>query len=402
MDGYVLVDKAAEPGLILPPNTTVLPPMSIESGADLAQLIREHRITDVVDLSYLDTRECLRVCEELGVRSLCTSVEEWEEGSTSTAPTDVAISRMLPPNRPQLRQSHLIGSGANPGIVNALMFAALAEFGERVGVAPTPEALDLHAALITEEDTTLERCSVDSAETFPMTWSPRHCLEELFERRTLVARAGVAEGFGHRPAERQYRARCGDTEIEGFLVPHEEVITLSHCFPSLEIGFIYRINPAARWALRMHPERKVAEWRTQRLWPPYTGELVGEDRLGVLLCSRRYGELWMGLRTDVTAGLKLGTNATLLQVAAGVLAGWNQLGTRAGIHFVEHLDWRAFMRVVYQVLGPPMVVHDTLAPPRFMKDRLVDARSAERSRRLKSEVGREKAPGSARVTATRT
>jgi hypothetical protein len=31
----------------------------------------------------------------------------------------------------------------------------------------------------------------------------------------------------------------------------------------------------------------------------------------------------------------MGTNATQLQVAAGVVAGWSQLGSRKGIHFVE-------------------------------------------------------------------
>lgn len=66
--------------------------------------------------------------------------------------------------------------------------------------------------------------------------------------------------------------------------------------------------------------------------------LTGQDRVGVLLCSRRFGELWMGFATDMTAGLSMWTNATQLQVAAGVLAGWSQLGRRKGIHFVEDLD----------------------------------------------------------------
>jgi hypothetical protein len=179
------------------------------------------------------------------------------------------------------------------------------------------------------------------------------------------------ESLGHRPVERSYRARCGETQIEGFAVPHEEVITLARKFPSLEIGFLYRIAPAARWALRNHPNRKPSQWRTRELYPPTTEALVGEDRVGVLLCSRRYGELWMGFRTDVASGLEYGTNATQLQVATGVLAGWSQLGSRAGLHFVEDLNWRDFLRTSQQVLGPPLVVHDELAAPRALRERVV-------------------------------
>jgi hypothetical protein len=49
-------------------------------------------------------------------------------------------------------------------------------------------------------------------------------------------------------------------------------------------------------------------------------------------------------------------------VAAGVLAGWSQLGTRQGIHFVEDLAWRAFSDVAIEVLGPPVAVYDRFGP----------------------------------------
>jgi homospermidine synthase len=98
---------------------------------------------------------------------------------------------------------------------------------------------------------------------------------------------------------------------------------------------------------------------------------MGQDRVGVLLCSRRFGELWMGFDTDVATGLAFGTNATQLQVAAGVLAGWSQLGQRRGIHFVEDLDWREFLASASEVLGSPVVVHDASARPTPLADRVV-------------------------------
>lgn len=347
----------------------LLPPKEIKSADDLGKLVRDLRINKVIDLSSLDSVDCTRVCDDLGAHYMSTSVEEWP--SPAIVPTDEAIARLLPPFRPSLeRSSHLIGSGANPGIVNALVFAALEAFAKRVGVAPTVEALGLHSILITEEDTTREPES--DPDVFSMTWHPEHCLEELFEARAFAARRGRVVGLGHRPTEFLYEARCGDHLIEGMVVPHEETVTLATRLSGVEIAFVYRIPEASLRALALHPERdRTNAWkRTRRLYPPYATDLTGYDRLGVLLCSRRHGELWMGFHTDVSQGVPYGTNATQLQVAAGVLAGFKKLGRQRGVHFVEDLGWRHFLRIVTEVLGEPIVVHDAAAPSRMLSERV--------------------------------
>lgn len=77
----------------------------------------------------------------------------------------------------------------------------------------------------------------------------------------------------------------------------------------------------------------------------------------------------MGFDTDVATGLRFDTNATLLQVAAGVIAGWSQLGRTGGVHFVEDLDPREFVRDVSDLLGLPIVVHDPTARPVSLAER---------------------------------
>jgi hypothetical protein len=366
----LLLDRDAPRHPVPLAEAVLLSPASIDSAGDLARLLREHRITQVIDLSSIDTVDCTRVCDEFGADFLCTSVEEWS-GPSSIA-TDEAIARLLPPLRPALqRQSHLVGSGANPGIVNALVFSAIDEFARRMGLAATAEALHLDAILITEEDTTVATDEAASSDVFAMTWSPVHCLEELFEPRAFAARAGRVVGLGHPPTARWYEARCGDHLITGMSVPHEEIATLGRRLPSLEVGFIYRIPDSARRALAGHPERtNAAAWPIRRLYPPWTVGLTGSDRVGVLLCSRRFGELWMGFDTDVTMGLASGTNATQLQVAAGVLSGWSQLGRHKGIHFVEDLNNHEFVSIATEILGRPLVVHDESAPARLLSDRV--------------------------------
>jgi homospermidine synthase len=369
LDAVLLADLEPSPHPVPLKGGIVLPPTHVTAASDLAQLIAEHRITQVIDLASTDTVECARACNALGAHFLSTSVEEWL-GPSST-PTDRAIARLLPPHRPLLRaRSHLVGSGANPGIVNAMAFEAIRQFAREVGVQPTVSALDLYAMLITEEDTTAELARKTSGDVFAMTWSPRHCLEELFEQRAYAAANGTIVPLGHRPTERWYDVRCGASHIEGMAVPHEEVVTLARRFRTVQIAFIYRLPDAARHALASHPERDSADaWVTRRLAPPWTRTLIGEDRLGILLCSSRFGEFWMGYRTDVASGLAVGTNATQLQVAAGVIAGWTQLGERKGIHFVEDLDVREFLAIASEILGESLRVHDPDAKPRRLEER---------------------------------
>lgn len=362
LDALFLVDAQADSEGRVVEGAVVLPAQTIASTDDLGRLVRDHRITQVIDLSAVDTLDCTAVCDELGADFLCTSVEEWP--GQPSVPTDEAIARLLPPRRPLLiRRSHLVGSGANPGIVNALVFAALDAFAEKLQVPPTIEALDLHAVFITEEDTTVDVDAEIDANVFPMTWSPEMCLEELYEPRAFAARGGQSVDLGHRPTEKRYRARCGDRDIVALAVPHEETATLAMRMPGVEIAFLYRIPEAARRALAAHPERDNPEqWVMRKLYPPESGRLAGSDRVGVLLCSRTHGELWMGFDTDVSVGAHFGSNATELQVATGVLAGWRQLGLRRGIHFVEDLNWRSFLNVARDVLGPPHIVYDPKAP----------------------------------------
>lgn len=369
LEALFLVDRERSALAVPLDNAVLLPPTVVASSGDLAALIRTHGLTQVVDVSSIDTVDCTRVCDELGADFLCTSVEEWSGGGAVS--TDGAIARLLPPRRPLLeRQSHLVGSGANPGIVNALAFTAIAEFASRAGVPATVEGLDLHALLITEEDTTVDESASHSMRVFPMTWSPVHCLEELFEPAAFAARDGAVVDLGHRPTDRWYRARCGNRLIDGMSVPHEEIATLARRLSTVEIGFVYRIPAAARRALTADPDNRSPQaWQTRRLCPPWATTLTGRDRVGVLLCSRSFGELWMGFDTDMARGLSMGTNATQLQVAAGVLAGWTQLGRRKGIHFVEDLDAEEFVSVASHVLGPPISVHDASAAPKGLAER---------------------------------
>lgn len=366
----LLVDAEDGPPAAMP-GTRTLPAFTVRSSSDLAELLRAHPAGTVIDLAELGTFDCIDACAHAGASYVSTSLESWppDESAHEREPTiEVGVleqaRRLLPAHRPTaIAGSHLVGTGMNPGIVNVLARAALASFAARVGVAAEPEALQLHAILVTEDDTTTrEGDGHDDDGRFAITWRPRSCLEELHEPAAAYVREGQRVALPHSPIAASYRARCGDRIIEGLVVPHEELVTLGHRFPALELAFVYRLPPAARRFLATPPQGDLMASPTTRLYPPHTAALRGRDRVGVLLCSRRFGELWLGYDTAVEHGLRYGTNATELQVAAGVLAGWDQLGAVVGVHTVEELDGERYLAHVSALLGPPVVVHDPHAP----------------------------------------
>lgn len=366
IDALYLLDANPVEGARVPTFASVLPAECVTNGKHLARLIESFGIHQVIDASRTRTLDCIRACAELGASYLCGSIEAPEERTTTSH-----LARLLLPGiRPELEGgSYLVGSGMNPGIVNALALLGLQELAKRVGRPADPEALGLCGMYITESDTT-EEVTAPEDDAFAMTWSPKQCLGELLEPRAFVVREGKVVEFDHAPSQALYRARCGDDLIEGLLVPHEEIVTLAERFPSVEIGFVYALPPAARRALERHSGlRDIDDWPTRKLYPPHATALRGYDRVGVLLVTKDLGELWLGFHTDVRDGLRLGTNATELQVAAGALAGWNRLGERRGIHCVEELDPGSYLATVTAILGPYRVVYDPSAPPSRMDER---------------------------------
>lgn len=363
-----LLDQTEVTAAAALPQARPLPPCRIDAVGTFERLLHRHAIDLVVDLAGIDTMDLVLACSQTGADYLGTSYDVWR--TIQADPVDrrrlilVRSQELLPGRRPRLAGgSYLLTSGMNPGLVNALALVGIERFAEICGVAANPEALALYAILYTECDTTTQRGAATlDGNGFAMSWNPLDCLEELLEPETGYLRRGSIRFVAHPPTGALYRARCGGELIEGMLVPHEEVVTIGSRFPELEVAFIYRILPTAHRALLAHPNRCPQDWTTINLYPPTTYALNGEDRVGVLLCSRTHGEYWIGFRNTVAEGLRYGTNATLLQVAAGVIAGWHSMRPDCGVHLVEELDWRRYLRIAESVLGPVEVFWDRRAP----------------------------------------
>jgi hypothetical protein len=358
LEALYIIDSGRHP-ISAPPGVRTLPAMKIDPEA-LARVVRDHHIDQVVEVASVDTRSASQVCAELGADYVSASI-------TADGPILVEAERFWH-DRPVARGTRqVIASGMNPGVVEALAAVAAEEFCQRVG----SRDLALHGVHVTELDTTRLVRGADP-QVFAMSWSPEHALDELLEPNSMfVASAGRVAATPHPVYAQLYAARVGDREVATMLVPHEELVAMASRWPGAEAGFFYAIPDAARDAIWRHPQRKPEQWKTQKLYHPHSSGLVGYDRVGCLLASRRYGELWAGFEHHAPHHVVAG-NGTLLQTASGMLAAWTSLAfTSPGVRLVSELNPRAYLAVVQRVLGPYRIVHAPAAPVRSIADRAI-------------------------------
>ena len=378
-DELLLFDRErAREHVRVPDRARWLEPGELRDGEGLAALISTHEIDEVIELAAVGTWDCVVASARQGASYLTTTYDTWDGPAQRSDPDDartmLRARALLDP--PEVDAgTHLIGAGMNPGLINVLVAAALRELSARSGKAASLAGLDLHSILFTEIDRTRvpDAAQPGPEARFCSTWCPEGCLDEVLEIAAMMTVAGEPRTLDHAPHEARYQARCGDETTTGYLVPHEELVTLGVMYPSVELAYIYQLPPAACASLAAAPGRRPEQWATERLYPPdHLDTLEGGNRLGVLLCSRSLGELWMGWDTPVEAGRGYGTNATLLQVAAGVLAGWTNLRRlEPGVWLPEGLDSQATRAMAEQILGPPRVIWDRDAPLRRLEQRRV-------------------------------
>lgn len=362
----------------MPRGARWLPATNIERGDQLAELVAEHGVSQVIELASVDTWDCLQACASAGASILTTTFDTWD-GSEQLDPDDPycmlrARALFTPPEVET--GTHLVCMGMNPGLVNLLVAAGLRELAKRSGKPASLDALDVHAIVFTElDETTVDGLrSPADPQRFACTWSPEGCLDEMLEPHAMINIAGDITRLDHPPHRGRYRGRCGTEEIVGYLVPHEELVSLAAMYPNVELAYLYRLPPASVAALQAAPERGPDDWTIERLYPPEHGDdLRGFNRVGALICSRTLGELWIGWQTPVELGRQWSTNATLLQVAVGVIVGWTMCRSlEPGIWLPEDLDSERVLELACEILGPLKVVWDRNAPASSVHDRRVD------------------------------
>lgn len=352
--------------------------------------------------------DLILLCHRLGALYLDTSTETWD------TPEEIAQStyerrRRCVSYRQKLSDgpTALICHGANPGLIShfakqALMDLAeaagrplMTDLGDPLAWARLARDLGIVRVHISERDTQVGS-SPRRVDEYVNTWSVDGLMEEAAENAGfvfgthedelpahVVKRQWEADGCKmielRRPGgtimTRSWVPSCG--EFDGYLITHPEVFSLAELLSIPRsngraayrptVHFVYRPCQPAVASLRDAAERNWGAPGTKRLL--FLDVAKGMDELGILLmrdgCHEAY---WFGSELDIGAARALAphTNATSLQVAAGVLSGmvWVLENPRAGLVEPEQMNFRDVLRVARPYLGRLQGYRALWKPPR--------------------------------------
>jgi len=311
----------------------------------------------------IDSLELADWCQRRGVLYVDTTIETWDDGGDE--PLGVAHTEYVAHQRVRRHAAAywradgptaIVTHGANPGLVNHFVKAALIEVADAMDLEfDAPTDADGWAKLARATGTKVIHISELDSQTsswprlpreMANTWSVEGLIKESLMRSEIgwgthekrlpegarVHRSGPRNAiyFDKSGAEICLRSWVPSVgPMVGLAMPHSECVTLSDYLTIRQgrrvlyrptVSFVYRPSETALDGLR-----EVLANGGQR--PPRArimdGDIAdGRDELGVLLLGHGKNGWWYGSRLDIHEARKLapGHNATVVQVAAGVLA----------------------------------------------------------------------------------
>jgi len=352
----------------------------------------------------------MKLCNRLDVLYLDTVVEPWAGGYTDTSLTpsqrsnyamrEEAIALRAPF---QGGPTSVTAHGANPGLVSHFVKQALLDIARDTG-APiaTPPAADRAAWAAIAERLGVKVIHVAERDTqvadrpkkpgeFVNTWSVDGFVGEGCQPAELgfgthekaLPADGHRHGFGCDAAI--YLMRPGastrvrtwtplEGPMHGFLITHNEAISLADYYTVRDASGAVRYRPTAHYAyhpcddavLSVH-ELAGKNWQIQPEKRLMTHEITsGMDELGVLLMGHAKGAYWYGSRLTIEEARRVvpHNNATSLQVTAAVLAGviWAMENPRRGVVESDELDHARILDICAPYLGDVVGVYSDWTP----------------------------------------
>lgn len=279
------------------------------------QHLIETRTQLVVDASWADTCEILECCDELGIRYTNTALENImvDENDVEYAGFTV-LERWNIFEEQRNRFSNttaIMCSGMNPGIVQWAVLELMKQ---------TPDEKP-HACYIVERDSSfLADHSLATDDTVYISWAPECFLDEVILNYPMFVRQHVPLVSYNRVMDYEYPITLGLIQFNGFLMAHEEVISLGKLL-DMEIGFLYRVNDHTINWIRANREDEDKLWDSKhKLLDPQENKIIGEDLVGVLLVYENKERFMYNVQHNTAVFDQYQTSATYFQVASGLYA----------------------------------------------------------------------------------
>lgn len=290
----------------------------------------------------------------------------------------------------------LVAHGANPGLASHWAMAGLLSLGREYGLiedAPHARAgwarlaaqLGVRVVQIAERDHGVHS---DRQGVFCNTWSVQGLAREAMQPGELGwgsheaapppgallefspgARSCALPRPGHSCRVKSWTPLGGHGNA--WAITHLESIGLRAALFDRATGYAptcyYAYQPSAPAARGLDALARGAWSMGGPQWVAEGGQVEGVDELGVLLLGERFGSLWIGSRLDSATARALapGCSATVLQVAAGLVAGagWIQDNPSLGLLEPEDLSSWEILKRARPWIGPDFEVRSPMVEP---------------------------------------
>ncbi|MBT2618634.1 MULTISPECIES: saccharopine dehydrogenase NADP-binding domain-containing protein [unclassified Bacillus (in: firmicutes)] len=288
----------------------------------------------VIDVSWADTIEMMKCCNELGVfyiNSALENTEVDEDESLYGFPLTERYIRFEDSKKNLTNMKAIVGSGMNPGVVQWMAIKLINE---------NPDRKPLACYIVEHDDSFFKDKTLIKPNTLYTSWSVECFLDEAILSYPMFVHHHLPQYFYEKVYAMEYKVRLGQKEFYGCLMPHEEVITLGKLF-DMQLGFIYRVNEYTTESIRNNLANVDVLWDwNQQLLDPDIGEIEGEDLVGVLLVYEDSEKYIYNVMTSSEIYPKFKTNATYFQVACGIYAAMASIildDLSLGIYYVDEL-----------------------------------------------------------------
>jgi homospermidine synthase len=297
----------------------------------------ETSFTDIViDLSWADTVEMMKCCNQLGISYVNTALENTMIDENEELYEGFGlIERFRHLEKYKDNFSNLtaiIGSGMNPGVVQWMAIELL-----------KTDSLDnqpIGCYIVEHDNTFYKNPKKAKKDTIYTTWSPECFLDEAILSFPMFMKHHNPLFFYEKVYDLEFKVKLGNTEFYGCLMPHEEVYTLCKHY-DMESGFLYRVNEHTTNLIRKNINDVDKLWNHEmKVLDPKDAPLIGEDLVGVLLVYPDKERYMYNVLSNPAVFSEYQTNATYFQVACGVYASLSVLlldKIPKGAYFVDEL-----------------------------------------------------------------
>lgn len=296
--------------------------------------LKETKTSIVLDISFADTVDMLRCCDSLGViyiNSALESVSVDENEDFQGFPLQERYE-IFESHRDEFKNTcAIICSGMNPGIVQWMAIELMKKY---------PNSLPKGCYIVEEDTSFFENETLADKNTIYTTWSPICFLDEAIYSYPTFMKKHQSLFLYKEIYELEFKVSLGEKKFYGCLMPHEEAITLGKMY-DMETGFIYKVNDHTTNLIKENLKDIDELWsKPMEVLNPENSPLKGEDLVGILLVYEDK-ELYMyNVLSNKETYEKYKTNATYLQVAAGIYGALSTIlldNIPQGVYYIDEL-----------------------------------------------------------------